>query len=353
MATSNLFNLESAHFAHVAVAHFPVAGGTLTVVAALCVLTHLRTGAVRLTLIDVLSRSTSYPGLQEQMKPVPFRLVHWCWHSFSSQLSLWSHTYGSATQRPLVHLNWSSVQGGSVGSRPEGHAHKDTALLKEQSTNNQDELNGWWKCNECWSLTEFLLLVAAVSTVVFLVAQHAGVDAVAVGTAEPGRHLTGPGNRSGRHTAARQGRSDPSHTGTNPDDTSAALEERQAVRSDVRDRGYFEGTSRRAPPAHHSLARPSYPRSRYHGHTPSSRGCTERRHIETHSRSRASALWTTMHRRKRRNQKKVLLGMHTRHRSSEPSHRQRMATQRWLSHRKSPRGSQVNSSVGGQSEMDR
>lgn len=39
--------------AHVAVADFPVAGGTLTVVAALDVLTDLRTGVVRLTLIDV------------------------------------------------------------------------------------------------------------------------------------------------------------------------------------------------------------------------------------------------------------------------------------------------------------
>ncbi len=39
--------------AHVAIAHFPVAGGTLTVVAALGVLTDLRTGVVHLTLIDV------------------------------------------------------------------------------------------------------------------------------------------------------------------------------------------------------------------------------------------------------------------------------------------------------------
>lgn len=43
----------------------------------------------------------------------------------------------------------------------------------------------------CVSHTEFLLLVTAVSTVVLLVAQQAGVDTVAVCTAEPGRHLTG------------------------------------------------------------------------------------------------------------------------------------------------------------------
>lgn len=36
----------------------------------------------------------------------------------SPQLSLWSQTYCRATQCPLVHLNSSSVQGGSVGSRP-------------------------------------------------------------------------------------------------------------------------------------------------------------------------------------------------------------------------------------------
>lgn len=39
--------------AHFAIAHFPVAGGTLTVVAAFGVLTDLRTGAVHLALIDV------------------------------------------------------------------------------------------------------------------------------------------------------------------------------------------------------------------------------------------------------------------------------------------------------------
>lgn len=38
---------------HLAVAHFPVAGCTLTVIAALGVLTHLRTGAVHFALIDV------------------------------------------------------------------------------------------------------------------------------------------------------------------------------------------------------------------------------------------------------------------------------------------------------------
>lgn len=42
----------------------------------------------------------------------------------SPQLSLWSHTYCRATQWPLVHLNSSSVQGRSVGSRPV----KDTSL---------------------------------------------------------------------------------------------------------------------------------------------------------------------------------------------------------------------------------
>lgn len=46
----------------------------------------------------------------------------------SPQLSLWSHTYGRATQFPLVHLNSSSVQGGSVGSRPE----KDTVRVNHQ-----------------------------------------------------------------------------------------------------------------------------------------------------------------------------------------------------------------------------
>lgn len=46
----------------------------------------------------------------------------------SPQLSLWSHTYGRATQCPLVHLNSSSVQGGSVGSRPE----KDTVRMNHQ-----------------------------------------------------------------------------------------------------------------------------------------------------------------------------------------------------------------------------
>lgn len=39
--------------------------------------------------VYVLSGSTLYPGLQEQMKPVPFRLVHSCWHSFSSQFRSW------------------------------------------------------------------------------------------------------------------------------------------------------------------------------------------------------------------------------------------------------------------------
>ena len=43
----------------------------------------------------------------------------------------------------------------------------------------------------CLSHTELLLLVTAVSTVILLVAQQAGVDAVAVCTAEPGWHLTG------------------------------------------------------------------------------------------------------------------------------------------------------------------
>jgi len=127
-------------------------------------------------------------------------------------------------------------------------------------------------------------------------------------------HLTGPDNQSCHHTAERQGHSDPSHTGKNPDDTSATLEESQVVRSVLHDREYFKGTRRRAPPAHHSLVRLSYPRNRCHGHTPSSQGCTVRCHIETHSRSKASALSTTIHTRKRRNQNKVLLVMHTRHR---------------------------------------
>lgn len=46
----------------------------------------------------------------------------------SPQLSLWSQTYGRATQCPLVHLNSSKVQGGSVGSRPE----KDTVRMSHQ-----------------------------------------------------------------------------------------------------------------------------------------------------------------------------------------------------------------------------
>lgn len=41
------------------------------------------------------------------------------------------------------------------------------------------------------SRTEVFLFIAAVSTVVLHVAQQPCVDAVAVGTAEPGWHLTG------------------------------------------------------------------------------------------------------------------------------------------------------------------
>lgn len=43
----------------------------------------------------------------------------------------------------------------------------------------------------CGTRTELLRLVAAVSTVVLQVAQQPRVDAVAVGTAELGRHLAG------------------------------------------------------------------------------------------------------------------------------------------------------------------
>lgn len=39
--------------AHVAGSHFPVAGRTITFIAAFCVLTELRTSAKHLTLIDV------------------------------------------------------------------------------------------------------------------------------------------------------------------------------------------------------------------------------------------------------------------------------------------------------------
>lgn len=42
----------------------------------------------------------------------------------------------------------------------------------------------------CESHTQILLLVAVVATVVLLVAKQAGVDAVAVVTAELGRHFT-------------------------------------------------------------------------------------------------------------------------------------------------------------------
>lgn len=49
------------------------------------------------------------------------------------------------------------------------------------------------------SHTEFFSLVTAVPTVVFLVAQQARVDTVAVGTAEPGRHLTGDVHWSNKH----------------------------------------------------------------------------------------------------------------------------------------------------------
>lgn len=41
-----------------------------------------------------------------------------------------------------------------------------------------------------WSHTEILLLVAVVATIVFLVAQQAGVEADSVVTAELGRHFT-------------------------------------------------------------------------------------------------------------------------------------------------------------------
>lgn len=54
----------------------------------------------------------------------------------------------------------------------------------------------------CAGHTEFLVLVTAVSTVVLLVAHQAGVDAVAVRTAEPGRHLTGDVHWSNTHTQA-------------------------------------------------------------------------------------------------------------------------------------------------------
>lgn len=54
----------------------------------------------------------------------------------SPQLSLWSHTYGRATQCPLVHLNSSSVQGGSVGSRP----GDDTIRGRCQHQHNKE---GW------------------------------------------------------------------------------------------------------------------------------------------------------------------------------------------------------------------
>lgn len=49
----------------------------------------------------------------------------------------------------------------------------------------------YWLWCRCVRHTEILLLVAAVATVVLLVAKQAGEDTVAVFTAELGWHLTG------------------------------------------------------------------------------------------------------------------------------------------------------------------
>lgn len=117
---------------------------------------------------------------------------------------------------------------------------------------------------------------------------------------------SGPDNPAGRHTAERRGCSDPSRTGSAPDDTCATLEESRAVKRGARSRRrVFRRKRVGVCAAHRSRVRRTDPHSRCRGHTPSCQGCTARCHIETHSRSRAAALSAAIDTRKGRTKSRM------------------------------------------------